>query len=224
MENLTVLKGGLSQQRIIVSERKRIMANAYQKMYFSNKYGYDANTDIEKAIFCGVRYYARIDINDMDYRELLITLLEIMDIKSMIAGQTLKSLMKLFPAIKSYDGKGQSKDYYSTMEYISEHDADIPVGIDGTDEFLWNYYNYDIMNFSIKEMLVMDRMARFEGRRGLLESFISDMGLENTIHTYTIDRKNNTACDNITGERFKLKEPKIRKNFFQVIRTEKDTK
>lgn len=202
-----VITGGYEkkqQQKKVSQEIKhKKLMELWRSLYFSYKYGYEGTVDTDKAIYFGVKYYARFDIDKCDYRELLIALSEYNDIKMMMAFKTPKELSSIFPIIKEYDGhRYECKDYFSTIEYLDTLNQDIELGIKNVDEFFWNYYNNDIMNFSVKELLIFDRIRRLNGQKSLMESFIEDMGLEDEIHTYTFDKETNTMYDNVTGECF----------------------
>lgn len=184
-------------------QRKERQMELYKQEYFNYKYGYKKEACTKKAVFYGVKYYAKIQIDTCDYKGLLLVLLEIKDIKTMLSFLSINEIINIFPVTKSYDGKQyECKDFFSTKEYLDNKRHENIIGIDGIEDFLWNYYNNDIMNFSIKEMLVIDRLRRAEGKKGMLESFMEDIGEE--LHTYTVDRTNNKAYDNITGEEFEI--------------------
>lgn len=204
-----VIDGKLNSQLELKKIIREKRMEKWKSLYFEYKYGYNDNADNLKAVYYGVKYYSKLDIDSLDICDLLRIMCEQQDIKTIISQLTLNDLMKLFPIIKDYDGrKYECKDYYSTMEYIQTKNIYQKIGIDGVDDFFWNYYNSDIMNFSVKELIVSDRMRRLMGKKSIMESFIEDMGLQDEIHTYTYNKIDNVMIDNVTGESIQLSERK----------------
>lgn len=89
---------------------------------------------------------------------------------------TYKEFMGIFPIEKEFDGwKTRSKDYVSTMVYLSDKD------LDGTItepfDFLWEYWNKTTMAFLFKLTQVMDDVRREQTGLGIWdEFFFSGMG------------------------------------------------
>lgn len=218
-----IIRGGAEEK---VKRKKRIREKQkefYKNSYFTYKYGfYDNKVDVAKAVFYGIKFYALYDIPNMRLQELLAAITEIQDIKTMFAKLPVSTLIHMFPIIKEYNGgRYECKDYYSTINYLKSIDINMPLKIgEETELFFWNYYNSDIMNFSIKELLIIDRIRRLYGKKSLLESFIEESGLQDKIHTYSINREKGIMVDNYTGEVYKIEEKtSIPKEaaYFQII-------
>lgn len=207
INGLQLVEGGL-EKKIEAKERTRkIRADRYRQLFYAYLYGFDEVGDSNPglAVFYGMRHIGKLVPSVLEYRDALNSNAQCADIRMLLAGLTLAELQVLFPVIKEYDGaKYECKDYFSTMEYLSGRDMETPIGIDGVDDFLWNYYNHDVMMFSVNEMCIIDRLARLSGCKGMLEQFIEDSGLSEQIHTYSIDRENGIAQDNVTGECFEI--------------------
>ena len=59
------------------------------------------------------------------------------------------------------------------------------------------------MNFSIKELLVLDRLRKMDGMDGIMEGFANMMGVD----TYTINKKEGYIYNRRTGKTKPLKKP-----------------
>lgn len=203
-----------------MEKKRRIYYDSYQKWL----YGYDGETDRKKAVYYGVMYYSCADLNAMDLHRLMVGITDCMDIKTEMGNLTYKEMMQMFPILKSYDGeKYECKDYFSTMEYLSNFNLNKEIGDNGVDDFLWEYYNYYLMNFSIKELLMLERIRKLNHQKGIFESFLEVVGLKDKIHTYTLDKDNGIMYDNETGESFSVSiNDKTRKEekYFKVIESE----
>lgn len=218
-----VLYGGKNAyiQRKQEIRKKRI--ESYKNSYFKYKYGLGDKADNKKTVYFGILYFARADAANLSTQQIFLAVTEMMEIKMLMQHISLQEIMQLFPIIKEYDGKKfECKDYISTMEYLSKKQMNECFETqEDVDMFFWNYYNSDIMNFSIKETLFCSELLKRSGRKGLLESFF-DKFANGEIHTYTMDKKNNVMIDNKTGETFKINEspmPKIAK-YFEVINSQ----
>lgn len=91
---------------------------------------------------------------------------------------TPKEFMNIFPIDKEFDGdKYEMKDYFYTKEYIETVDQDKPIG-EKVHEFLWEYMNREIMNFSVKILCLMSALRRAEGHLDMMEEFMASQGME----------------------------------------------
>ena len=204
---LALIKGNLGRRTAEQKRKRDTKLSIFKSLYFSCKYGYDSPADIRKAVFYGIRHYSYVDVGGMTPKELLSAFSEYIDIKMMISRLSIADMEILFPIGKDYDGwKYESKDYFSTMEWLGNIDINSPMGFgeDGVDGFFWNYYNHHIMGFAVHELLVIDRIARIDGRQGMLESFLDHAGMSDKVHTISVDRNTGTAYDKVTGEVFEI--------------------
>ena len=79
--------------------------------------------------------------------------------------QTPRQFMRLFPVSKEYDGERfQSNDYFTTMDMISSHGIDNPIG--DAFPFLWDYVNPHIRIFLTSYMVQLDQHRRQNGQKG----------------------------------------------------------
>lgn len=227
MQKLTVVNGSFQQKLDSKKQHQKRRKEIYKDLYFDYKYGYTSDIDIKKAVFYGIKYYSSHQPSN-DYKQLLIDMCEFEEIKQMISTLTYNDILNMFPIIKEFDGERfECKDYFTTKQYLSDIDLDSKIGIDNVDELFWEYYNYYIMNFSVHELLTLDHIRKYNGKLSILEQFIKDNGMEEDIHTYTMDKEKNIAYDNVTGESFKIEptKPRIPKNNFTlVIRGDSDAK
>lgn len=204
-----VIENRQEKRRKKATRDKERKLEIYKSLYFDYKYGFEHMHDAMKCIYYGIKYYSRQNVDNYSYKELLVTMSEVQDIKMLIAGISYSDMLKLFPVHKVYDGeKYSAKDYFSTMEYLKDLDWFCSIGVDNVDDFFWSYYNLDIMNFSVFEMLVLDRIRKFEGRGGLFEAFLKECNLQDQIHTYSLNKEEGVLVDNQTGEIIKVEVPK----------------
>ena len=199
----TVIKGKKEETQKKIKEEKLKKQNIYFKA-FARKIVSEKYEDTLLAIVYGIKYVNIFNLNTdlkyLDFKRLFDT---ICLIKSLIRTVYIKDLITYFPIIKEYNGKKyECKDYFSTKEYLSTIDINSCMG-EELDNFLWNYYNHDLMNFSIKELLVLDRLRKMDGMDGIMEGFANMMGVD----TYTINKKEGYIYNRRTGKTKPLKKP-----------------
>lgn len=113
----------------------------------------------------------------------------------------LKNFVTTFPITKEYDGaKWECKDYFYTMEVLSEMDWDKPIGEKGLKELLYDYQNDDLHDAYIEYICAMSAIYRSQTGRGIAETFFEKEG----ISTYSMDRETGIMKNNQTGEIVKL--------------------
>lgn len=210
-EGFTVVKGKKEIKQQLYKKRKEHMEECYRQMYYEAQY-YSEIPDLKKAAFCGVRYVTLHSIDtSTSHRDAFLFLMEIKDVTTLLETFTYRELIDIFPIRKDFDGwKYEAKDYWSTKEYLKDKDLDSVVG-ESIDEFLWTYYNSDIMNFGIKRTLIGDKLLKMEGKQGLLEGFLDVIDPKHNVHTYTINHEKGYIYDRETGKTSKLVKPKKKK-------------
>lgn len=115
---------------------------------------------------------------------------------------TLRNFVNTFPIDKSYDGtKWEEKDYFSTMEVLSEMDGDTPIGRDKLSELLWDYDNEDLRHAYIEFTTAMSAMYKAQTGKGIAETWLDDLG----IPTYTEDRETGIMINKQTGDIMKTR-------------------
>ncbi|MCI6009168.1 MAG: hypothetical protein MRZ48_03435 [Anaerostipes hadrus] len=113
----------------------------------------------------------------------------------------LKNLVITFPVTKDFDGdKWGCKDYFYTMDVLSEMDWDKPIGRDKISDLLWDYQNNDLRSAYVEYMCVTSALYRAQTGKGIAEQWVEDMG----IPTYDVDEDSGFIMDNQTGKVSKL--------------------
>lgn len=115
---------------------------------------------------------------------------------------TLRNFVNTFPVEKDYSGaKWECKDYFSTMEVLSNMDWDKPIGRDGLSELLWDYDNADLRHVYVEFTTAMSAIYRAQTGKGIAETWLDGLG----IPTYTEDKKTGIMKNNQTGDIIKPK-------------------
>lgn len=207
--DVKIIVGGLVSSQEKKTARRLRKEEIYKRMYYESLYS--ENPDEIKIVLCGVKYQSmKQDGHNTPYRELLQSFLEMQEISRYMETLTYREMVQIFPIRKDFDGwRYEAKDYWSCKEYLSEKNLDAALGTD-VDEFLWSYYNDNIMHFGIKKTLVFDRLIRQQGGRGLLEGFLDQIDPKHEIHTYHVHREEGYIYDTVTGKTEPLSKPKKR--------------
>lgn len=205
---MEVLKGGIDKTISKKVKRKKIREERFREMYYDSIY-YSEYPDLKKAALCGVKYAILHVVNtETTYRDMLGFFIEMREITNIISKLTYRDMIQIFPIGKDFDGKKfEAKDYYSTIEWLKDKDIDSVIGED-VDDFLWTYYNSDIMSYGVKQTLCCDKLMRADGKQGMIESFLKEVDPEHKIHTYRINVKEGYIYDNMTGKTQKYRRPK----------------
>lgn len=135
------------------------------------------NDNFKRVIFYGIKAIngSREPANYEGYKN---TLQLISDMKALIGKLTPNEFMNIFPVKKDFTGyKYEIKDYFSTMEYISSLDREMPIG-DNVSYFLMEYTNKDIDKFAIKSVITLSRLREQQGHLDLFEEFMASEGHE----------------------------------------------
>jgi len=157
--------------------------------------------DILKAVYAGVRLCTLLDTDDYDNTDNAFAIIE--GVKSLVGQITPRQLMGVFPIQKVYDGeKWSMKDYYSTMEAITAHGIDKPIG-KAASELLWDFMNHDVNDFVVNLMSIVGNLHRRETGRELVTDFFEAMG--EPLTTYTLSPSGEYLTNNSTGLRQRIK-------------------
>ena len=82
--------------------------------------------------------------------------------KSLVSELTYREFMEIYPIEKRYDGvKSETRDYYSTMEFLSGIDLDSQ--IDNKEQVMdlfWDYSNWELLDVASASMCAMSAMSR----------------------------------------------------------------
>ena len=115
---------------------------------------------------------------------------------------TLRNFVTTFPIDKTYDGaKWECKDYFSTMEVLSNMNWDKPIGRDELSELLWDYDNEDLRHAYVEFTTAMSAIYRAQTGKGIAETWLDDLG----IPTFTEDKETGIMKNNRTGDIMKPK-------------------
>lgn len=215
----TVIEGTLYKKIEKEKKKKEFLKQKYRDLYLNYQYGFETEVDIKKAIYYGIKYILLVNHNELDYRNALIVQSEISDINQMITNITYNNLINMFPITKEFNGKRfECKDYFSTKEYLDKIDLDNYI-LD-VQEFFWNYYNISLMNYSIKEMLIIDRILKFQSKQSLLEGFLDEIDPEGKIETFRYNKEHNYLQSTKTGKTYSTKRKKRIPKYLKVIKQE----
>ncbi len=115
---------------------------------------------------------------------------------------TLRNFVNTFTIEKDYSGeKWQCKDYFSTMEVLSQMDWDKPIGRDELSELLWDYDNEDLRHAYVEFTTAMSAIYRAQTGKGIAETWLDDLG----IPTYSENKETGIMRNNQTGDIMKPK-------------------
>lgn len=115
---------------------------------------------------------------------------------------TLRNFVNIFPIDKTYDGsKWECKDYFSTMDVLSQMNLDEPIGRDELSELLWDYDNEDLRHAYIEFTTAMSAIYRAQTGMGIMEQWCEEHG----VGTYTMDKEMGIMRDDQTGDTVKMK-------------------
>lgn len=114
---------------------------------------------------------------------------------------TLRNFITIFPIEKRYDGeKWECKDYYFTMNALSDIDWDKPIGRDNISELLWDYENIELRHVYVDFMSAMSDIYKSQTGKGIAETWVEDLGIE----SYSSNDELGIIQNNRTGEISKL--------------------
>lgn len=216
MKNFSVIKG--KEKRNYKPTREQY-ENASDRLIEKLKAGkYEPREEIKKLIFLRVRELSKHE--NYKYLEegyIHILLDDFFNTTECMAALTPKEFMQIFPITKTYNGeKYQVKDYFSTTKEIQKYDPDSMIG-DRIEEFLMEYWNWDIIEFQVCKLSCMSAARRLMGQSGIMEEWAEKEG----IPTYTLYDEEKIMVNNSTGEVIKVKKLKSRKpKYLKVVGAE----
>lgn len=126
---------------------------------------------------------------------------------------TPSEFVNLFPIEKEYGGhKYGMKDYFYTRDYLRTLPDQPIANCTKTIDFLWEYSNWEISDFMVNVMGLMDDLRKFEGQPGIMKEFCADHGIK-TFTMHTDEKGKEFMVDNETGKisRIKKKMPRYLK-------------
>lgn len=210
MKNFKVVIGKKDNKQIAVNKEE-----LYKKA-FTNELHKEVTTiqeirdNLKQIVYYSVKYINQKDRRDLQFTweqaELEFSL--ICQIKDTMKKLTLDEFINIFPIPKEYDGEKYGvKDYYYAIKTFGEYNYDEPIG-ENLEEILWDTMNLDIFTFNAYLLSVMSVLRRFQGKRGLMEEFLDEQGVE----TYTLNESSGKKYlqSNRTGKTVPVKVAKKR--------------
>lgn len=196
-----IVKGGLEEKQKQLENKRSKEKELYKKMFYNAK-------DVYISAFWGVRYLGKFGMEDLrekrdlGYDDYLKNLQELfadtMSVDFVLSRMTLKNFINFFPIDKEYNGeKFMSKDYWSTLEMLKTLDAyesKLMIGPE-IDDLLMDYWNRDIMRYSIYKMMLLSEMNKLQTGKNLLEQYIEDNNIEDIETVKKLDDKHYISSD-----------------------------
>lgn len=182
----------------------RAVKAIYDSRDFSNV------SELKKACYYGVMHYiSRHEPESVSFQEATDSFGLGSAIVKLIGLLTPEQFMTIFPAEKEYNGKRwSSKDYFSTMEYVRSMPTNKPINREKKPiEFLWEYHNTDIVEFSVRVLCSTSHLRQFQGYPSIMKEWCDKQG----ITTYSIhgdQTGNHFLVNGITGKTIKLHKPR----------------
>jgi hypothetical protein len=96
---------------------------------------------------------------------------------SVIGTLTPNEIIETFPIYKRYDGhKYEMKDYFTVQTALADYDSNQPINAasDKAFEFLWDYDNEDLTEFTVDLMGAMSNINRLEKGKDLFSQFLEE--------------------------------------------------
>lgn len=212
-EMFKIVDGGLSKKL----QKQEEMRQRKEDLYFENLCRAVKNEDVKKVVFFGIKFIRMIRKDSIQSYEEAVSYMELISmIDTYASSLTYNEFINIFPIKKDYDGiRFECKDYFSTLEYLSDFDLDCCIG-DNINELYWSYYNSDIMTYGVNCILLVDILRRCQGQRSVIEEFADMVGVD----TYSVNRKYGYIYNNRTGKTQPLIEIKNRRKnkLIKVIR------
>ena len=121
--------------------------------------------ELQKVVYSFCKYFASInkEINTMDVTEMLVLKGNLDYVcTEFLSHLTVREFISIFPIIKRYDGGKEFKDYFNTMEAMTNDyglDKKIPVKDNKYLEFLWDFYNPTISMLMVNLMKINRRLG-----------------------------------------------------------------
>lgn len=196
-----IVKGGLEEKQKQLENKRSKEKELYKKMFYNAK-------DVYISAFWGVRYLGKFGMEDLrekrdlGYDDYLKNLQELfadtMSVDFVLSRMTLKNFINFFPIDKEYNGeKFMSKDYWSTLEMLKTLDAyesKLMIGPE-IDDLLMDYWNRDIIRYSVYKMMLLSEMNKLQTGKNLLEQYIEDNNIEDIETVKKLDDKHYISSD-----------------------------
>lgn len=222
--NFTVIKGEADEidtnriMRVLALHDcwKRQYHNFIYRIFEENKGKQFADypqEDLMKIVFSGIKYVNSVreirrenERVGTDYKQTLEesqAVFQLMDAIFTVMGYIkLKNLIVTFPIKKDFDGhKWESKDYFYTMDVLSNMDWDKPIGKENISDLIWDYQNEDLREAYVEYMCIVSELFREKTGKSMAEKFCEDNG----IGTYSINKETGIIRDNQSGHTSRLK-------------------
>ena len=124
-------------------------------------------------LYHGIKIFSYLDENDkyLSTPEQMLSMYE--DILFALYRLTPRQLMGIFPIGKKYGGANTGgKNYYRTMEALTQHGLDV-VMADNNEDIFWNYCNEDIAQFMTPLLCIFYTIYKNDTGRNIFEDFFT---------------------------------------------------
>lgn len=209
-EIFEIIRGDIGKQK----DKKNKMEQLYMKAFGRELAIISAcgnwsqcRDNIKRAVFYAVKYYGleRVDRRHSAEPRTLEQVnadFGLLECVKMLMGQlTPREIMSMFPITKEYDGeKTECKDYYFTIDKLKDYDLDAPLGEEGLEDFLWDYWNDDLFAFDAVSFSIISNMYKAKTGKGIMEQWCEEQG----IGSFSVNQELGIIKDNKTGEIHKL--------------------
>jgi hypothetical protein len=199
----------------INEQKKKEILNKKIELYRKNFINAWICGDNKRMIYYGIMYFYKFDKKSIKtVQELDDCLTYITLINKKIKELTFNEIINMFPIKKDFDGKKfESKDYFSTIEYLKQFNLDEKIG-EEVNEFFWNYYNNILIGYSVKELMLYDMYRIIDGK----ESFMAEWARMVGVDTYKINEKQGYIYNTTTGKTKPYKKYKKRNKYIKIVK------
>lgn len=209
-DRFTVIEGGKDTEYNKEIKLEQLYMKAFSRelaVISSYNSWNNCRDNLKRAVFYAVKYYGlqRVDHKysvGTRTKEEINNDFNLMECVKMLMGQlTAREIMSMFPITKEYDGeKWKCKDYYFTIEKLKDYDLDSPLGQDGLEDFLWDYWNHELFAFDATAMSIASNMYRLQTGKGIMETWLE----KQNIPSYTFNDEIGVMQNRQTGEIMKI--------------------
>ena len=183
---------------------------AFHKIVAEFDPNHDVNPVIKKLVVYGVKAVNTMKKPDIITREdAEFNFMYAETVRGFMTNLTPREFTNLFPINKRYDGhKSESKDYFSTINYLKTLDQDQPIG-QNIDDFLWEYMSSELHIFLVHLFGFASDLRRLDGRPGIVEEWAEQNGVR-SFTMYKDSKGKEYMFDKETGKTTRVRKCKPR--------------
>lgn len=174
---MKITKGGKCDK---VSPRQT--PDIYLRVYMRILSGYVTDETARRQTWAGVKFIG-LQCRNALLKEMSADMIDSLmrttnRVKAGIAHLTVKDFIQMFPPDKNYNGRrDDSKDYFSTMQYIRSFEQDEAIGKGRVDELICEYSNEDIKRFVLAIWALVDKVRERHGLQSMAAEFMQAQGV-----------------------------------------------